>query len=175
MGSTLGSAIGGLGSGLISTIIFNGIGSLVEASFSNGISSVGDVFEQFIFGGTVGGAMFAFGLGGLATGFVSSAVSSFVGNGLEMVTGKCEVDILDLILNVGAESILGGITGSLINIPGVNGGSHSMQQVFRSGITKVWKKGFSMSTKVMLKGFFSQYGTNYGSVLYSLIKELLSK
>lgn len=63
MGSTLGSAIGGLGSGLISTIIFNGIGSLVEASFSNGISSVGDVFEQFIFGGTVGGAMFAFGLG----------------------------------------------------------------------------------------------------------------
>lgn len=175
MGSTLGSAIGGLGSGLISTIIFNGIGSLVEASFSNGISSVGDVFEQFIFGGTVGGAMFAFGLGGILSGVISGAVSSLVGNGLEMATGVQEADAGKLIKDAFFESIIGGIAGSLINIPGINSGSHSMQQVFRSGITKLWKRDFSMSTKVMLKGFFSQYGTSYGSVLYSLIKELLAK
>ena len=55
IGATLDGAIGGLGAGLCSTILANGIGNVVEASFAGEISSFGDVMLQFTLGGVISG------------------------------------------------------------------------------------------------------------------------
>ena len=55
IGATLGGAIGGLGAGLCSTILANGIGNVVEASFAGEISIFGDVMLQFTLGGVING------------------------------------------------------------------------------------------------------------------------
>ncbi len=55
VGATLGGAIGGLGSGIGTTILANGIGNVVEAAFTGDITNFGDAMMQFALGGVLGG------------------------------------------------------------------------------------------------------------------------
>ena len=120
-------------------------------------------------GGALAGALFAFGAGGFVTGALSGGLTALAGNGLEMAHGKQEVDIAGLLINTFAEAFIGGITGSLINVKGINAGRSSLQKSFRIGLSAV-KNGNKMSLNTLAKGVALNAYTSYGTIMYSVIK-----
>ena len=120
-------------------------------------------------GGALAGALFAVGTGGFVTGALSGGLTSFVGNGLEMAHGKQDIDITSLLVNTFAEAFIGGITGSLINVKGINAGRSSLQKSFKIGLSAV-KNGKKMSIKTFAKGVALNAYTSYGTLMYSVIK-----
>ena len=95
--------------------------------------------------------------------------SNFVGNGLEMAHGKQDIDIAGLLVNTFAEALIGGITGSLINVKGINNSRSSLQKSFKIGLSAV-KKGSKMSINTFTKGVALNAYTSYGTFMYSVIK-----
>lgn len=63
-------------------------------------------------GGAVGAVVSLTPLSGAASA-ISGGVTTFVGMGLEMLTGKREKNLTNLIINVAFDSIMGHITGKL--------------------------------------------------------------
>ena len=119
--------------------------------------------------GALAGALFAVGAGGFVTGALSGWLTAFVGNGLEMALGKQDVDIAGLLVNTFAEAIIGEITGSLINVKGINAGKSSLQKSFKIGLSTV-KNGSKMSINTFAKGIALNAYTSYGTLMYSVIK-----
>ena len=79
VGATLGGAIGGLGAGLATTILANGVGNMVEAAFSGDISNFGDAMIQFALGGVLGGL--GYGASKYVAGiFADKKISGILGN-----------------------------------------------------------------------------------------------
>ena len=120
-------------------------------------------------GGALAGALFAVGTGGFVTGALSGGLTSFVGNGLEMAHGKQDIDITSLLVNTFAEAFIGGITGSLINVKGINAGRSSLQKSFKIGLSAV-KNGKKMSIKTFAKGVALNAYTSYDTLIDSVIK-----
>ena len=120
-------------------------------------------------GGALAGALFAVGAGGFVTGALSGGLTAFVGNGLEMAHGKQDIDIAGLLVNTFAEALIGGITGSLINVKGINAGRSSLQKSFKIGLNAV-KNGNKMSINTLAKGIALNAYTSYGTIMYSVIK-----
>ena len=79
VGATLGGAIGGLGAGLGTTILANGIGNVVEATFTGDISNFGDVMIQFALGGVLGGVGYGTSKG-IAGIFADKKIFGILGN-----------------------------------------------------------------------------------------------
>ena len=79
VGATLGGAIGGLGAGLGTTILANGIGNVVEAAFAGDISNFGDVMIQFALGGVLGGVGYGASKG-IAGIFADKKIFGILGN-----------------------------------------------------------------------------------------------
>ncbi len=79
VGATLGGAIGGLGAGLGTTILANGIGNVVEAAFASDISNFGDVMIQFALGGVLGGVGYGASKG-IAGIFADKKIFGILGN-----------------------------------------------------------------------------------------------
>ena len=111
--------------------------------------------------GALAGALFAVGAGGFVTGALSGGLTALVGNGLEMAHGKQDVDIAGLLVNTFAEALIGGITGSLINVKGINEGRSSLQKSFKIGLNTV-KNGSTMSINTFAKGIALNAYTSYG-------------
>lgn len=75
----IGAAIGGLGSGFISTIAFNGIGNVVESAINGGINS----FGKFMTALTIGCITSAIGYGiskGITKHFADKKILNALGN-----------------------------------------------------------------------------------------------
>jgi hypothetical protein len=137
-------------------------------------------WQQYVgagIGGALGGILLASGCGGVAIGAISASLSAFTGNGLEIVTGMKNSDYtsINLMFDTFASGLIGAFAGAIINIPGINRGSHSFQQIFKSGITKISEHGFSMSVKVFAKGFALIYVANYASTLYSIFQRVVEE
>ena len=70
---------------------------------------------------------------------------------------------------------------SYLRIPGITKGSHSWQQVFKSGFTKTWRYGFRMSLKTLAKGAgylgISSFSTGFvvGNLMQSFSNWLLGQ
>ena len=79
VGATLGGAIGGLGAGLGTTILANGIGNVVETAFTGDISNFGDVIIQFALGGVLGGVGYGTSKG-IAGIFADKKIFGILGN-----------------------------------------------------------------------------------------------
>ena len=79
VGATLGGAIGGLGAGLGTTILANGVGNVVEAAFAGDISNFGDVMIQFALGGVLGGVGYGASKG-IASIFADKKIFGILGN-----------------------------------------------------------------------------------------------
>ena len=78
------------------------------------------------------------------------------------------VDGIFLSVSLKSSSTIG---GALININGINRGSHSLHQIYKSGLTKVSRYGWNMSFKTMIKGFEMTLLTDYATILYDAFKE----
>ena len=107
-------------------------------------------------GGAIGGAISlipgSFTFVGVA---LSGALGTAVGMSLEKATGRHDWTWRELgtqtaksfVINLFAASFT-----SYLRIPRATKGSHSWQQVFKSGFTKTWRYGFRMSLKTLAKG-----------------------
>lgn len=165
-------------SAIVALLIAAGIGALaglagqLTADVVHGFTTGNWEFswQQYLgagLGGAIGGVLYALGVGGFATGFVSAAFATLVGDGLEMLTGDRNANWSILAVDTLASGLIGGIGGAVVNIGGINRGSHSLHQIYKSGLTKVWHYGWRMSVKTMAKGFAMTYITDYASILYS--------
>ena len=171
-------------SAIVALLIAAGIGTLAGLAgqlTADVIHSVGtgewvfSSWQQYLgagFGGAIGGVLYTMGVGGIVTGLISAAAATFSGNGLEMITGDREANFTALMVDTVASGLIGALCGAIINIPGINRGSHSLHQIYKSGLTKVWKHSFHMSLKTMAKGFAMNYLTGYGDTLYTIIYSL---
>jgi hypothetical protein len=164
--------------------LIGGFANLFGQAISDVVTSViiGEVYisswETYLgafVGGAVGDALFAFGVGGLMSGFVSGfatgSITTGVGYGLEMINGKRDGTMGSLFAHMLLDGSIGGFTGQLIYVNNVNVGSNSFQQVFKSGITKISRYGFKMSSRVIAKGFATNLICGSGLDIYYGIKQ----
>ena len=160
------------GNSIIAILLSIGIAALVGAVVGAAGTFVGDVVSSVVndewemsswetyagnaIGGAIGGALSLIPVGGAYIGSVaSSAIGTFAGAALEKATGKSDQSWKAIIAKSAFSSIIGFATAGLTKyakIPGITKGSHSWQQVFRSGFTKAIKFGQSMSSKTLAKG-----------------------
>ena len=137
-------------------------------------------------GGAIGGAlsMVATPFWGAFAGGFSSAL---LGAATEKMTGKNTSSWGSIL----GDSILAGlVSGAMVGldkiglnkylrIPGVTKGSHSWQQVFKSGFTKTLQKGYRMSAKTLAKGagylFVSSLSTGFliENTMQSVMEEVI--
>ncbi len=162
-------AIGiGIGTAVVGQLAVDLVTSAINSRWS--FSS----WEQYLgaaIGGGVGGLLLFSGIGGALSGAITSGLSTLIGNGLEMFTGDADEDynLANLFVDTCASSVIGMLAGGITHISKINIGSHSFQQIFKSGLTKVARYSYSMSFKVLLKGFAAMYITGYGSRLYTIV------
>lgn len=79
VGATFGGAIGGLGTGIGTTMLFGGVGNVVSGIFSGDVSSFGDGLVQFTLGALTSGV--AYGISkGISTKFASGKISKIIGS-----------------------------------------------------------------------------------------------
>ena len=103
-------------------------------------------------GGAVGGVISLFSptIGGI----VGSALGTFAGNAIGKITGTNGASWTEILIDTGIAIAFSAITIGLnkyLKIPGITKGSHSFQQVFKSGFTKALRYHFSMSLKTLAK------------------------
>lgn len=79
VGSILGGAIGGLGTGLVTTVLASGVGNVVEAAFAGDISTFRDVVDQFASGAILGGVGYGISKG-ISSLFANKKISGILGN-----------------------------------------------------------------------------------------------
>ena len=79
IGSTLGGAIGGLGTGFASTLFCGGMGSVVEGLFTNDVSSIREAIISMAFGGLLSGIGYGFSKG-IVKMFANRKITSILGN-----------------------------------------------------------------------------------------------
>ena len=79
IGSTLGGAIGGLGTGFASTLFCGGMGSVVEGLFTNDVLSVREAIISMAFGGLLSGIGYGFSKG-IVKMFANRKITSILGN-----------------------------------------------------------------------------------------------
>ena len=78
VGATLGGAIGGLGAGIGTTMLFGGAGNVVSGIFSGDISSVSDGLIQFTLGALTSGISYGISKG-ISTKLASGKISNIIG------------------------------------------------------------------------------------------------
>ncbi len=123
-------------------------------------------------GGAIGGALsmaFTPFIGAFAGGFSSV----LLGSATEKMTGKNTSSWGSILFDSFLSGLVSGAMVGLdkiglnkyLRIPGVTKGSHSWQQVFKSGFTKTLQKGYRMSAKTLAKGagylFVSSLSTGF--------------
>ena len=113
-------------------------------------------WETYV-GNAVGGA-----IGGMiglvnpyAGAVIGGTIGTFSGLVLEKATGESTISWENIVIQTAISLGINAVTGNMskyLKLPGITAGSHSWQQVFKSGFTKTLKYGFSMSAKTLAKG-----------------------
>ena len=126
-------------------------------------------WETYV-GNAIGGA-----IGGMiglvnpyAGAVIGGTIGTFSGLVLEKATGESIISWENIVIQTAISLGINVVTGNMskyLKLPGITAGSHSWQQVFRSGFTKTLKYGFSMSAKTLAKGagymFVSGFTTGF--------------
>jgi len=142
-----------------------------EWKFSSWETYVGNMI-----GGAVGGVISLFNpfagmvIGGTLGTFAGLAIGKATGSN-DMSWG--EIGVLTAV-SLGVNLMTAGLTQSL-KIPGITKGSHSWQQVFKSGFTKAIRYGFSMSAKTIAKeaGYLLISSLSLGFLFSNIINTVL--
>ena len=134
-------------------------------------------------GGAIGGMLSLIPVYGTYVGGVVSGMSgSFIGMVLGKATGSNNMSWMEIGANTLVATIVSLATVGMseyLRLPGITAGSHSWQQVFKSGFTKTLKYGFNMSAKTLAKGagymLVSGFTTGFfvGNILQSIIFEII--
>ena len=103
-------------------------------------------------GGAVGGVVSLFSpfLGAVLAGTISTAAGNIIGK----ITGSNTASWGEILIDVGFSAVISVAAagmGKYLRISPITKGSHSFQQVFKSGFTKALKYHFSMSAKTLAK------------------------
>jgi len=139
-------ALIGVASTFIGDVVEN-IATGGKSGFSSWETYVGSAVE-----GAVEGALDSVGAVGWSS-VVGSAVSNATKQGLELAAGDDEDGLID-VGELTQSAVIGAAFSKVdIKIKGVNSGSHSWKQVFKSGVTNMVKRGYNMSAKTIAKGF----------------------
>ena len=130
-------------------------------------------------GGAIGGMLSLIpAYGAYVGGVVSGMSGSFIGMALGKATGSNNMSWEEIGINTLIATSISLATVSMskyLKLQGITAGSHSWQQVFKSGFTKTLKYGFSMSAKTLAKGagymLVSGFTTGFlvGNILQSVI------
>ena len=143
----------GAGIGVVGTFF----GDVVNAALTGKWSwSSWETYLGNAIGGAIGGAISLIPWAGAFLGSVTGGtLGTVIEMSLEKATGRhdwawSEIG-LQFTVSLGINLVAAGFT-SYLRIPGITKGSHSWQQVFKSGFTKTWRYGFRMSLKTLAKG-----------------------
>ena len=130
-------------------------------------------------GGFVGGALSVlFPVNVVIIAGVTGAVSTFATDMLEFSTGVGNHTLGEILGNALLSGVVSAVFGKFANgfvVKGVNAGRNSFQQVFKSGVTKALRYGYSMSLKTAGKGFVALglNSINLGWLLESILGGIL--
>ena len=108
---------------------------------------------------------------------VGGTIGTFAGLAIGKATGSNTMSWGEVMMNtyvsLGISLVTAGMT-KYLRISGVTRGSHSWQQVFKSGFTKTLRYGFNMSLKTMVKGvgYLLTSGFTTGMLLSSILQGL---
>ena len=124
-------------------------------------------------GGAVGGVVSLFSpfLGAVLAGTISTAAGNIIGK----ITGSNTASWGEILIDVGFSAVISVATagmGKYLRISPITKGSHSFQQVFKSGFTKALKYHFSMSTKTLAKeaGYLIVSGFTTGFLASNIVQ-----
>ena len=124
-------------------------------------------------GGAVGGVVSLFSpfLGAVLAGTISTAAGNIIGK----ITGSNTASWGEILIDVGFSAVISVATagmGKYLRISPITKGSHSFQQVFKSGFTKALKYHFSMSAKTLAKeaGYLIVSGFTTGFLASNIVQ-----
>ena len=143
------AAIIGAAVGVVGTFMGDVVTSAISGQWQ---LSSWETYVGNAIGGAVGGVISLFSptIGGI----VGSALGTFAGNAIGKITGTNGASWTEILIDTGIAFAFSAITIGLnkyLKIPGITKGSHSFQQVFKSGFTKALRYHFSMSLKTLAK------------------------
>ena len=142
-----------------------------EWKFSSWETYVGNMI-----GGAVGGVISLF--NPFAGMVIGGTLGTFAGLAIGKATGSNDMswgEVMGLtVMSLGVNLMTAGLTQSL-KIPGITKGSHSWQQVFKSGFTKALRYGFSMSAKTIAKeaGYLLISSVSLGFLFSNIINAVI--
>ena len=149
--------------GAINRLVGQFVSDVVSNAWKNGLNfskwefSTWETYVGSTLGGAIGGALATIPGAGIYLGSVfGNAASTAISMGLENATGRFSYSGVNFISNILVSGAIGlvsaGIVDCHMNISGINKGSHSFKQFFKSGLTKNRKYNYSMSMKTFGKG-----------------------
>ena len=149
--------------GAINRLVGQFVSDVVSNAWKNGLNfskwefSTWETYVGSTLGGAIGGALATIPGAGIYLGSVfGNAASTAISMGLENATGRSSYSGVNFISNILVSGAIGlvsaGIVDCHMNISGINKGSHSFKQFFKSGLTKNRKYNYSMSMKTFGKG-----------------------
>ena len=149
--------------GAINRLVGQFVSDVVSNAWKNGLDfskwgfSTWKTYVGSTLGGAIGGALATIPGAGIYLGSVfGNAASTAISMGLENATGRSSYSGVNFISNILVSGAIGlvsaGIVDCHMNISGINKGSHSFKQFFKSGLTKNRKYNYSMSMKTFGKG-----------------------
>ena len=149
--------------GAINRLVGQFVSDVVSNAWKNGLDfskwefSTCETYVGSTLGGAIGGALATIPGAGIYLGSVfGNAASTAISMGLENATGRSSYSGVNFISNILVSGAIGlvsaGIVDCHMNISGINKGSHSFKQFFKSGLTKNRKYNYSMSMKTFGKG-----------------------
>ena len=138
-----------------------------------------------IIGGGIGGALSLIpGLGIYIGAIASGTLGTFFGMTLEKITGTNDRSWTEILLETTFSLAISGLTANMtkyLKIPGITQGSHSWQQIFKSGFTKAIKYGFNISVKTLAKGAVYMFVSNFTNgffanvIIQNIMKNIINK
>ncbi len=153
--SALAGAINGLVGQFVSDVVSNAWKNGLD--FSKWEFSTWETYVGSTLGGAIGGALSIIPGAGIYIGsVVGNAASTAISMGLENATGRSSYSGKSIALDSLVSGVIGLVSAGIVdyhmNISGINKGSHSFKQVFKSGLNKNRKYNYMMSMKTFGKG-----------------------
>ena len=176
---TLGTlALSGIAVGIVGQLASDLVTSVMVREFV--FSSWEDYLGSAI-GGAIGGMLSLIPGFGYAAAVIGGTIGTFAGLAIGKVTGSNNMSWADIGIQTGISmgvNIVAGLFTAYLRIPGITKGSHSFTQVWKSGVTRLFKYGHTMHLKTAAKGFVSSLVSNFsesflvGACLQGIIKAL---
>lgn len=162
------------------------LGDVVASAITGNLEwSSWETYVGNIIGGGIGGALSLIPGSGIYIGAIASGtLGTFFGTTLEKITGTNDRSWTEIILETAFSLAISSLTAGMtkyLKIPGITQGSHSWQQIFKSGFTKAIKYGFNMSVKTLAKGavymLVSSFTTGFFAnvIIQNIIKNIIDR